>query len=305
MYIHVKLLTESTSVPCRRCHFENVKLSEVNEMKLPGGNAGGAWRVGDTVRRQTGKWTPSVHELLRYLEVCQFDGAPRVYGIDDKGREVLSFLAGESVGDRRPWPKWVHSDQALIEVGQWLRRYHDTVSSFVVPFDSHWRGSTRLWQSGDVICHNDAAPYNAIWSAEPKEPCLNDQSTDRPRLIGFIDWDFAAPQPPIWDLAFVASSWVPLHAREVAVSEGFEDFTDRPRRLGLLLDSYGYLGSIGELLEAVRMRINDHIRVVRVLAEGGDPLFKGLIQGGVIAKCEQTLIELEFDFDTYEVAFRN
>ena len=39
-------------------------------------------RVGDTVRRGTGPWTPAVHALLRHLEGVGFDGAPMVLGID-------------------------------------------------------------------------------------------------------------------------------------------------------------------------------------------------------------------------------
>ena len=38
-----------------------------DEIPLPGGNVGGAVRVGDTVRRPTGPWTPAVHELLEFL----------------------------------------------------------------------------------------------------------------------------------------------------------------------------------------------------------------------------------------------
>lgn len=42
-------------------------------------------RVGDTVRRPVGPWTPSVHALLEHLEAAGFDGAPRVFGIDEQG----------------------------------------------------------------------------------------------------------------------------------------------------------------------------------------------------------------------------
>src|SRR4051794_15572276 len=35
--------------------------------RLPGGNVGGAVRVGGTVRRPTGPWTPAVHRLLGHL----------------------------------------------------------------------------------------------------------------------------------------------------------------------------------------------------------------------------------------------
>jgi hypothetical protein len=60
--------------------------------RLPGGNAGGATRVGDTVRRNAGPWTPAVHSLLRHLQSKGFDGAPLPLGIDDQGREILTFL---------------------------------------------------------------------------------------------------------------------------------------------------------------------------------------------------------------------
>ena len=53
-------------------------------------------RVGDTMRRSTGPWTPAVHALLRHLEAVGFEGAPRVLGSDDQGREVLTFIEGDA-----------------------------------------------------------------------------------------------------------------------------------------------------------------------------------------------------------------
>ena len=50
-------------------------------------------RVGDTVRRPPGP--PAVVELLRWYEQVGFDGAPRYLGVDDEGREILSFVEGE------------------------------------------------------------------------------------------------------------------------------------------------------------------------------------------------------------------
>jgi hypothetical protein len=52
----------------------------------------GVVRVGNTVRRPTGPHTPFVHSLLRHLEEVGFDGAPRVLGIDEQGREILTFI---------------------------------------------------------------------------------------------------------------------------------------------------------------------------------------------------------------------
>ena len=256
--------------------------------------------VDGTVRRGTGPWTPAVHALLRFLEAAGFDGAPRALGTDEQGREVLSFLPGETVGDTRPWPEWVHSDEALVDVGRWLRRYHDLVVEFTPPEDARWRMPPRgPVAPGAVIGHNDAAPYNAVWRGRlgASRPSGDDPTS---RLIGFVDWDFASPCPAIWDLAFVACAWVPLHARDVAASEGFTDFDDRPRRLRVLLDAYGYDGTISLLLEVVRARLHDHIRGIRELAGSGDLLFQRLIDDGVITRIERALDELGHDEKEFE-----
>src|SRR3712207_8525065 len=44
-----------------------------------------------------------------------FTEAPRVLGFDDQGREVLTYLEGETAGEA-PWPAWVFSDEALTQV---------------------------------------------------------------------------------------------------------------------------------------------------------------------------------------------
>jgi hypothetical protein len=269
----------------------------MGEQRLPGGNIGGAALVDGTVRRVTGPWTSSVHALLRHLQAHEFAGAPRPLGIDEQGREMLSFMPGITVGDTKPWPAWVHCDQALVDVGRWLCGYHDTVASFIPPEDAIWRGSRRPWRSGDVIGHNDAAPYNAVWqntdTTSPDRHVANPAPADR--LIGFIDWDFAAPCLPIWDLAFVAFSWVPLHARDIVAAEGFTRFADRPRRLRLLLNSYRYTGTIDEFLDAVHARIEDHAQGVRELAATGDPVFIRLLDNGVVDSLDRALVELDHD----------
>ncbi|MFI7080393.1 phosphotransferase [Micromonospora sp. NPDC049903] len=247
------------------------------EQRLAGGNTGGAVRVGDTVRRVPGGWTPSVHALLRHLERRGFDQAPRALGFDENGREVLSYLPGEVVGVTRPWPAWVHSDDALRQVAEWLRAFHAAVASFVPPPDAVWReGGT--WRPGLIVGHNDAAPYNATWSGG--------------RLVGFFDWDLAAPVTPEWDLAFTAFSWVPLHARHVVRAEGFTAFADRPRRVRLFLNAYGWNGSVGQFIEIVRDRVSAAARGVRHTAAAGDPAYQQMIEQGIDVALETAVREL-------------
>ena len=249
----------------------------MDEQRLPGGNTGGAVRVGDTVRRAAGRWTPAVHALLRHLESVGFGGAPRARGFDQHGREVLTYLPGDVVGNTRPWPEWVHSDDALRQVAWWLRDYHAAVATFRPPADAVWReGGT--WRPGLVVGHNDAAPYNAAWS--------------RGRLVGFFDWDFAAPVTAEWDLAFTAFAWVPLHARHVVAAEGFTAFAERPRRLRLFLDAYGWSGPVERFIETVAQRVSDSAAGIRRTAAAGDCAYQKMIDRGVDTDLETAVAEL-------------
>lgn len=273
------------------------RLADVNERRLPGGNTGGAHLVDGTVRRARGRWTPAVHALLDHLQAQGFAGAPRALGVDELGREVLSFMPGITVGDSKPWPAWVRSEAALLDVGSWLRSYHEIATTFVPPADACWRTSRRAWRPGDVIGHNDAAPYNAVWRPAPWDEDDPRSRGLRGRLVGFIDWDFAAPCSPLWDLAFTAFSWVPLHARDVAIGDGFSQFDERPARLRLLLDAYRYTGTVDDLLDVIVSRVEDHSRGVQEFAAAGDPFFARLIDHGVIEALDRALGQLEQDRD--------
>jgi hypothetical protein len=173
-----------------------------SEEQLAGGNLSGAVvRVGQTVRRPVGRWTPAVHALLTHLEAVGFDGAPRVMGIDEQGREILEFIDGEV-----PWEqthrRLLGTPQAIQEVGRLLRRFHDAVASFVPPVGATWRypemqADAEPWigGSGTIVCHNDPAAWNLV---------VNSQRW------ALIDWDAAGPRPFIWDVAYAAVGMVPI-----------------------------------------------------------------------------------------------
>ena len=248
------------------------------EERLDGGNTGGAVRVGDTVRRAAGPWTPAVHALLSHCAGNGFPGSPRPLGIDPQGREILTYLEGETVGSALPWPAWTHAPDTLVQVARWMRRYHAVAADFTPPAGAVWRMGGQ-WHPGLVIGHNDAAPYNAVWGDG--------------RLAGFIDWDMAGPVTRQWDLAFAAFSWVPLHARHVARREGFTEFGARPRRLRLFLAEYGWTGTVAGFLDVVGTRMRAHAAGIRGLAAAGDPLFARLIAQGVAGNLDTALAELD------------
>ncbi|MDQ4138470.1 MAG: phosphotransferase, partial [Actinomycetota bacterium] len=215
--------------------------------RLPGGGSGGAWRVGDAVRRRTGFWTPAVHDLLEHLERVGFDRAPRALGFDEDGREVLSFLPGDTATDH-PWPAWTRSEEAMLDAAGWLREYHTAVAEYVPPAWARWRfGET--WRPGRIVAHNDAGPHNAAWGDG--------------RIRGFFDWDYAGPAGPVWDLAYLAFAWVPLYDSELD--------TERPHRLRLLLDRYGFEGSVAGFRDVVVRRVRYTAAAVERLGRAGDP----------------------------------
>jgi hypothetical protein len=234
----------------------------MTEQRLPGGRSFGAVRVDDEVRRPPQPWTATVHTVLRHLEHAGFDEAPRALGFDDQGRERLTFLAGETLGDQGPWPDWVRSDDALRQVGVWLRRLHDTTTTYRPGDDAVWF-TRREWQPELPINHLDAAPWNAVWA---------DGS-----LVGFVDWDTAGPSEREGDLAFSALTWVPLLTAGIASPAGFDDPADRRRRFHLLLDAYGYPGDRTAVRDAIAGRVERNVEVIRELAATGEPTFQRML----------------------------
>lgn len=245
--------------------------------KLDGGYDGGAQLIDGTVRRVPGPWTPAVSALLQHLVHRDFVGAPKPLGTDSQARDVVSFLAGSTVGNVRPWPRWTHSDEALVDVGDWLRRYHAAVADFVPPAGSVWREG-QVWAPGLIVGHNDAAPYNAVWNEAG--------------LVGFVDWDMAGPTTCAEDLAWVAFSWVPLHARQVVLAEGFTAFGERRTRLERFLQAYGWDGTTNDVLELVRQRVQKQRDVIRSVAATGDSTYQGMLAHGVDRNLRAALDDL-------------
>jgi len=164
----------------------------MSEETLPGGNTEGAVRIDGVVHKRASPWTPTVHALLRHLEYAGIDGVPRALGFEEQGRQMLTYLPGEVIGDIDAWPAWAFADSSLMQVGEWMRRIHDATAVFIPPEDERWF-TGRTMQPGWIVGHQDAAPYNAVMDGD--------------RLVGFFDWDIASPSPREEDLAF--SSGVP------------------------------------------------------------------------------------------------
>ncbi len=197
-------------------------MSGAQEVRLQGGytNAGLVTRVGETVRRPQRPTSPAVHALLGHLERVGFDGAPRFLGVDERNREVLTFVPGRAVVSPAE-DVWWQADEALVSVAVLLRRYHDAVAGFDAAAHA-WPRPVPAAFRGALVTHNDPNLDNVVFRDG--------------RAFALIDFDLAAPGAALWDVACAARLWAPLR----------DDRDAPPRlrgraleRLGLFADAYG------------------------------------------------------------------
>jgi hypothetical protein len=243
-----------------------------DEELLRGGNTTHVVRLGETVRRPSGGWTPAVHALLNHLESVGFPGSPRVHGIDDSDREVLGFVPGEvgTLTAADPLPEWFRSPDACWAIGRWIRDFQSAQAGFVADATKPWRrapGSSL--EAGQVVVHHDVSPYNTV------------RRQDGSLVV--LDWDFARPGDPIEDLAWAAWRWAPLRARgwwhaEYGVARD-EDVLQRQRvNLAALLDGYGpSTRQRAELGAAIHHQMTSHAADLEDLART-DPAFAALVE---------------------------
>jgi len=183
-------------------------------------NAGAVVRVGDHVLRPANPHTAVIHHFLAFLHDRGFDGVPRPVGIDD-GRERLEFIDGEV--PLPPYPAWAQSDESLSSVARLLRRFHDVAATYVPPVEATWSDEMTDPGGGTVICHNDVCLENVVFRDGI--------------AVALLDFDFASPGRPVYDLAQFARMCVPIDDdSRVRLSWRPADLAERLR---LVADAYG------------------------------------------------------------------
>lgn len=198
------------------------------EVPLSGGNMSTVVRRGHAVHRIAGPWTPTVHRLLDHLAAAGIDWLPRPLGVDDQGREVLTYLPGTVPA--YPMPAWVWSPQVLLDAAGRLARLHQASTGFDLT-GAVWQLTSH--EPVEVVCLNDVAPYNMVFD-------------DDHQLSGFIDIDTASPGPRVWDLAYLAYRVVPL-TPNTDTGAGAPSTAGRRHRLQQLCHAYAAAGDQVEL----------------------------------------------------------
>lgn len=201
-------------------------MDDLAEQALEGGcQTAGVVRVGETVRRPLHARSDYVHAVLEHLSRVGFDGAPRLLGIDEQGREMLSHFAGE-VPARSPFRL---SDARLQSAGRLIRRFHDATAG------------TPLAGGEEVVCHGDLGPHNIVFDGDA--------------AVGLIDWDDGVgPGTRLVDFAHAA--WCCADVCEEGV-----DVREQGRKVRTLCDAYGWeepSAVIDEIAARFRRARDDH-----------------------------------------------
>lgn len=193
---------------------------------LGGNNAGDVARVGTTVRRRPTPNSRFVTSLLSHLRDVGFTGAPRCLGVDAQGRDIFTFIPGETTNHPSQ-----RDEAAYGAGGSLLRALHDATSGH------------SLAGSRQCVIHGDPGPFNAVFRDGMP--------------VAFIDWDSAKPGARMWDLSYMAWTWCIQSAGDVPVE-------DQARRLRELRDAYG-IGEAEMLLRGILKRQRYIARVSELL----------------------------------------
>jgi Ser/Thr protein kinase RdoA (MazF antagonist) len=157
--------------------------------------------VGETVRRPCGPHSPFVHWLLHHLEQAGFEGAPRLLGIDEAGREILTFIEGDVPPELGLW-----TDEQLAAAADLIHRFHEATAG------------SALAGKEEVVCHYDLSPCNTVFR------------DGLPQAL--IDFDSVEPGPRAADLAYAAWLWLDYGNPDLPAAE-------QGRRLRLFCEAYG------------------------------------------------------------------
>ena len=180
---------------------------------------------------------------------------PRPLPAQEDGRERLSFVPGDV--PIPPYPPWAQTDEALASLATLMRQFHNAAGAVMA--QGVWSSELADPQGGPIICHNDVCLENVVFR--------------NGSAIAFLDWDFAAPGRPVYDLAQMARMCVPVDDDVSASRLGWVK-ANTPARLRLVSDAYGLGGEARrELLSVMDDSMRSGGLFVLQRVEAGDPNF--------------------------------
>lgn len=149
-----------------------------------------------------------MRRLLEHLASNGIDFSPRFLGVDDRDRDVLTFIEGAVPDDLAFFDENTLRAAAIL-----IRKFHDASSDLV---------ATDAATGIEVACHNDLSPCNFVFRGELP--------------VAIIDFDAAAPGSRANDLGYAAWLWLDLGSPKI-------DVAVQHHRFATFLDAYGVTAS--------------------------------------------------------------
>ena len=158
-------------------------------------------RVGDTVRRRRGHWTPAVHALLDHLESVGFDAAPRALGTDTAGprRRGIRAGAGRDPGTGAARTARSAPPRRAARIGAWLAGVPRRAGGF----RARSRAPVAAWCPGRALRPGEVVRAPGRRHLQHRAAGRRDVRRDRLRLR-------RARRSRVDDLAYALWSWTPL-----------------------------------------------------------------------------------------------
>ena len=177
---------------------------DLEEVLLTGGRiTPNVTRMGNIVYRPCCPNSPFVHHVLQWLEAKQVGAVPQFLGLSKDGREMTSFLEGDSPPDLG----YFHTRQ-LSQAGRLIKHLHEALSDFPG------------CKPGQTICHNDLSPCNFMFS------------DDIPYAV--FDWDAAKIGDPLDDVAYALWMWC-----NIGYALEMNEPADVGRQIRNIIEAYG------------------------------------------------------------------
>jgi aminoglycoside phosphotransferase (APT) family kinase protein len=227
----------------------------------------GIVRIGDTVRRPLRPFSLTVQAYLAHLRDAGFTGAPLPFGVDEQGREMLSFVPGEV--PRNPLPPETAGDDVLVALARLIRALHEASAGWVPPAGAVWGGTPAtvgrpVSERAELVSHCDYYPGNVVF---------------RDGLpAALIDFDLAHPTTRLYDMANALWFWAPLRdPRDRAPAFAGADI---PHRVAVFADAYGmsarHRAELAPFAVDMARRYHEDSRASAEL----DPVFRKLWEDG-------------------------
>ncbi len=243
--------------------------ADTEEPLVGDGVTAGIVRIGETVRRPARPFSATVQAYLAHLHEAGFTGVPVPLGVDEQGREVLSYVPGDV--PRAPLPPETAGDDVLVALAGLIRRLHEASAGWTPPPDAVWGGipGTTPPPPGpdgepELVSHRDYCPGNVVF---------------RDGLpAALIDFDLAKPTTRIYDLVNAMWWWAPLRdPRDRAPAFAAADV---PRRVALFADAYGMTERQRHLFVPLAIFVARRYHQTARAAAEADPVFRRLWEEG-------------------------